>query len=69
MRRRRDAIDEYESLNRITLDQLHNAILAAGMTVTKLELLTSAVHIPVDLGHMPLSLLGVGGVKLLAILR
>jgi SAM-dependent methyltransferase len=66
---RRDAIDEYESLNRITLDQLQNSILAAGMTVTKLELLTSAVHIPVDLGHMPLSQLGVGGVKLLAILR
>src|SRR5262249_45721037 len=37
---RRDAVDEYESLNRITVDQLHSAILAAGMTVTKLELLT-----------------------------
>jgi SAM-dependent methyltransferase len=66
---RRDAVDEYESLNRITVDQLQNAILAAGMTVTKLQLLTSAVHIPLDLGHMPLSLLGVGGVKLLAVLR
>lgn len=66
---RRDAVDEYESLNRITVDQLQNAILAAGMTVTKLELLTAAVHVPLELGHMPLSLLGVGGVKLLAVLR
>jgi SAM-dependent methyltransferase len=66
---RRDAVDEYESLNRITVDELQNAILAAGMTVTKLELLTGAVHVPVDLGHLPLSRLGVGGVKLLAILR
>jgi SAM-dependent methyltransferase len=66
---RSDAVEEYESLNRITLDQLHNAILAAGMTVTKLELLSSAVHIPRDLGHMPLSLLGTGGVKLLAVPR
>ena len=66
---RRDAVDEYESLNRITVDQLHAAILAAGLTVTKLELLTASVHIPLDLGHMPLSLLGVGGVKLLAVSR
>src|SRR5437763_3641574 len=35
----RDAVDEYESLNRISLDQLHRALLAAGLTVTKLELL------------------------------
>jgi SAM-dependent methyltransferase len=64
---RRDAVEEFEGLNRITVDQLQNAILAAGMTVTKLELLTNAVHIPRDLGHISLSLLGVGGVKLLAV--
>lgn len=68
-RTRTDAVDEYESLNRITVDQLHNAILAAGMTVTKLELITNAVHIPRELGHLPLSLVGVGGVKLLAVPR
>lgn len=65
----RDAVDEYESLNRLTVDQLHRAILGAGMTVTKLELLTGAVHIPRDLGHLPLSLVGVAGVKLLAVPR
>lgn len=65
----RGAVDEFESLNRLTLDELHRAILLAGMTVTKLELLTNAVHIPRDLGHLPLSLVGVGGIKLLAVPR
>ena len=63
----RDAIEEFESLNRMTLDELQRAILAAGMVVTKLELITSAFHIPRQLSHRPLSLLGVGGVKLLAV--
>jgi SAM-dependent methyltransferase len=64
---RDDAVDEYESLNRLTLDQLHNAILAAGLIVTKLELITNAIHIPRELAHLPLSMVGVGGVKLLAV--
>jgi SAM-dependent methyltransferase len=63
----RDAVDEYESLNRITLADLQRALLAAGLIVTKLELMTTAVHIPPQLAHLPLELLGVGGVKLLAI--
>ena len=68
-RTRDDAVDEYESLNRITLDQLHAAILAAGMIMTKLEVLTDAVHIPRELTHLPPSIVGVGGVKLLAVPR
>jgi SAM-dependent methyltransferase len=68
-RTRDDAVDEYESLNRLTLDQLHAAILAAGMIITKLELLTNAFHIPRELAHLPPSLVGVGGVKLLAVRR
>jgi SAM-dependent methyltransferase len=68
-RTRDDAVDEYESLNRISLDQLHAAILAAGLIVTKVHVLTGAVHIPRELAHLPPSLLGVGGVKLLAVPR
>jgi len=66
---RNDAVDEYESLNRISIDQLHAAILAAGLIVTKLEVLTDAIHIPRELAHLPPSLVGIGGVKLLAIPR
>jgi SAM-dependent methyltransferase len=58
---------EYPHLNRITLDDLQRALLAAGFVVVKLELLTNAVHIPVELAHLPLSLLGIAGVKLLAV--
>lgn len=64
----RDAVDEYESLNHVSVDQLQRGLLAAGLVVTKLELLTSAFHIPRELAHLPLSLLGIGGVKLLAVL-
>lgn len=65
----REALDEYESLNRITLDDLQRALLGAGLTTVKLELLTNAVHIRSELSHLPLSLLGTGGVKLLAVTK
>jgi SAM-dependent methyltransferase len=63
----RDATDEYESLNRITLDGLQRALLVAGLRTMTLELLTAAVQVPDAISHLPLSLLGVGGVKLLAV--
>jgi len=63
---RSDAVEEYDSLNRITLDQLHTALLAAGLLVTKLEVLSTAVHVPREIAHLPLSLIGTSGVKLLA---
>ncbi|MEA2332393.1 MAG: hypothetical protein QOH58_2531 [Thermoleophilaceae bacterium] len=64
---RRSADDEYMSLNRITLDDLHRALLVNGFVVAKLKLLAQAVHIPRALSHRSLADLGVGGVELLAI--
>ncbi len=66
---RGDALEEFESLNRITLDDLQRALLGAGLTVTKLELISRAAHIPLEASHIPLSALGIGGVKLLAVAR
>jgi SAM-dependent methyltransferase len=63
---RRTAEDEYRSLNRITLDDLHRALLANRFAVVKLKLLADAVHIPPQLSHRPLAELGIGGVELLA---
>jgi SAM-dependent methyltransferase len=63
---RRTAEDEYQSLNRITLEDLHRALLVNRFRVVKLKLLTDAVHIPPQLSHRPLFELGVGGVELLA---
>jgi SAM-dependent methyltransferase len=63
---RRPAEDEYRSLNRITLEDLHRALLVSGFAVVKLKLLTAAVHIPPQLSHRPLAEVGIGGVELLA---
>lgn len=57
---------EFRSCNRITLDGLQTALLAAGFRIGKLELLTQAVHVPSGLARYPLSQLGIAGVKLLA---
>ena len=64
---RRSADDEYRSLNRLGLDDLHRALSANGLAVGKLKLLTGTVHVPHELAHRPLSQIGVGGVKLLAV--
>jgi ubiquinone/menaquinone biosynthesis C-methylase UbiE len=58
---------EFRRLNRITLDELHRCLVAAGLSVVKLELLTNAVLVPRELARYPLSELGISGVKLLAI--
>jgi SAM-dependent methyltransferase len=63
---RRSADDEYRSLNKITLDELHRALLANRFAVAKLKLIAQAVHIPPQLSHRSLGDLGVGGIELLA---
>jgi SAM-dependent methyltransferase len=63
---RRDAWDEFQSLNRLTLDELHRAMLVAGLRPAKVELTSEPVHLPLEVGHVPLSALAISGVKLLA---
>jgi SAM-dependent methyltransferase len=63
---RRSADDEYRSLNKITLDELHRALLVNRFAVSKLKLLTQAVHIPRPLWNRSLADVGIGGVELLA---
>jgi SAM-dependent methyltransferase len=64
---RRDAWDEFQSLNRLTLDGLHRSLLVAGLRATKVQLSSETVHLPLEVGHVPLSALAVSGVKLLAV--
>jgi ubiquinone/menaquinone biosynthesis C-methylase UbiE len=54
------------TLNRITLDELHRSLLAAGFYVAKAELVTSSAHLTKELNRFPLGDLLVGGVKLVA---
>lgn len=56
----------FRELNRITLDDLHRALLHAHFEVVKLELLHECFHVPPELAHLPLTTVAVSGVKLLA---
>lgn len=58
---------EFEHLNRITVDELQRAVLAAGFEVRKLELLTSTVHLTPELARYRWSDLAIGGIKLIAL--
>jgi len=63
-------IREFEGLNRISLDDLQTAPIAADFDVVRLELLTHLVAIPKQLARsLRLTNLGIAGVKLIAFLR
>lgn len=63
---RRTAEDEYRSLNKITLDELHRALVVNDFFVGKVKLIANAVHIPTSLSDRSLADLGIGGVELVA---
>jgi SAM-dependent methyltransferase len=63
----RPADDEFRSLNRLTLDGLQRALLAARLRIAKIELIAEAAHVPAALAYLPISELAVSGVKLLAV--
>jgi ubiquinone/menaquinone biosynthesis C-methylase UbiE len=56
----------YRTLNRLTLDDLQRAIVRGGLRIIRVELITNRFHVPLELAHLPLSDLSIGGVKLLA---
>jgi SAM-dependent methyltransferase len=62
----RPADDEYRSLNRMTVEELHRALLRTGFRVRKLHLLTHTVHVPDEVSHLSLADAGIGGIELLA---
>lgn len=57
---------EFEHLNRVTVDELQRAVMAAGFDVRKLELLTHAAHLGPELSRYSWTDLGIGGIKLIA---
>lgn len=59
---------EYPRLNKITVDAIGTALTTAGFDVQRLELVTPPVNIPKGLSREhPLSALGIGGVRLVAL--
>jgi SAM-dependent methyltransferase len=63
----RTAVDEFRSLNRATLDDLHRAMLVAGLRPTKVKPMAETFHVPAEVAHLPLSLLSVSGFQLIAV--
>jgi len=60
-------LEVFNTLNKVTLDDLQRAILAAPMRVSKLEIQSETVHIPPELARRSLTQLGIAGVKLTAV--
>lgn len=60
-------LSEFRTLNKVTVDDLHAALRAAGFSVRQLELLAHRTRVPPGLDDFSLSALGIGGVKLLAV--
>lgn len=58
--------DEFEHLNRITLEELHRSLLAGGFRVARVELMTGAVQCPPALSRYSLADMAISGIKLLA---
>jgi ubiquinone/menaquinone biosynthesis C-methylase UbiE len=61
-----EQIHVYRTLNRLRLDDLQRALVRGGLRIIRVELIANRFHVPLELAHLPLSDLAVGGVKLLA---
>ncbi len=60
-------LGEFRALNRITLDDLGEAISAAGLRAVRLKLLTGDSFLPPETAGTALSALAISGVQLLAV--
>lgn len=60
---------EFERLNRVTVEQLQRAVLAAGFDVRWLQLQTERVHLVPELARYSWSDLGISGIQLIALPR
>lgn len=59
-------INDYQTLNGITLDDLQGDLREAGFRVARLEVMSPTVNLPSGADDWPLSALAIAGVKLLA---
>jgi ubiquinone/menaquinone biosynthesis C-methylase UbiE len=59
-------VSAFNTLNRITLDDLQQALRGAGFSIVRAELYTNTVRIPPETQDVPLSSVMISGVKLLA---
>jgi ubiquinone/menaquinone biosynthesis C-methylase UbiE len=60
-------LGEYRTLNRVTIDELQDGMADAGLTIRKFEIMGDSAHVPAGAARIPVSQLGIAGVKLLAV--
>ncbi|MEX2552955.1 MAG: class I SAM-dependent methyltransferase [Actinomycetota bacterium] len=60
-------LESNRKLNRVTLDELGDMLTDEGLRVTRLQVIGEDAPIPPEVATRPLSQLGIGGVKLLAV--
>jgi len=61
-----DRLADFHSLNRLTVDELEDALERGGLRIRLVELMTHRFHVPDDIGRHRLLDLAVDGIKLLA---
>lgn len=59
--------DLFMSCNRITVDELQQSMLKAGLMIAKVELMTEGFHLDEFTQQVPFSRLGITGIKVLAV--
>ncbi|MGH9155050.1 MAG: methyltransferase domain-containing protein [Acidimicrobiales bacterium] len=62
-----ELLEVFFTLNKVTIDDLQRAMVAAALRPSKVTILTETVHIPPELARRSLSQLGISGVKILAV--
>jgi ubiquinone/menaquinone biosynthesis C-methylase UbiE len=60
-------LESYRKLNKLTVDELGQMLNEGGFRVTRLQLIPEDAPVPPEVAGRPLSQLGIGGVKLLAV--
>ena len=60
-------LNSYRRLNRLTLDELGEIVADGGFRIVRLQVIGEDTRVPAELAGRPLSRLGLGGAKLLAV--
>ena len=63
---KKEMLVDYDSLNRITVDQIQKAILASGLVIRRVKLQSDVIDVPESLNHLSLNDLTTSGIKILA---
>jgi ubiquinone/menaquinone biosynthesis C-methylase UbiE len=58
--------DLFDSCNRVTVDELQQFMLSAGLTLEKVQLSSEGFHLDKNTQHIPLSKLGITGIKIIS---